>query len=230
MAKNKGFDSEHRPDYLPEQDPNIDIESNLFPEIKVLQALSPELDEDEEKYVPNAKAGDLLVTTNPPRLVKGSEGIQFIPLATRKKWYEFVPRSHGGGFVADYNSKSEMEDGYTKGNDITVSVEILCLLQQGEGPNEPSPVVMLRFNTPTKMAPARKFKEFVERYKTLNGLIFKVTAVKQQNKQQQTFYNFKVEPVGWVPKELYSHVQQIVGEETPAFLTAPDSDQDGLDI
>lgn len=85
-----------------EHQSNSDI---AIPFINVLQALSPQL--DGEGAVPGAKQG-MFFNTVTQKLTEGKVGILFVPGTTRQQFIEWVPRAHGGGFVAAHLPNSEV--------------------------------------------------------------------------------------------------------------------------
>lgn len=82
-------------------------EDNLLPMIIVLQAQSPACDPGHQSYVPGAERGAFLLKNSPVPVVKGKEGILFIPAAMEMAWVEWRPRTAGGGFVAKHKAPPE---------------------------------------------------------------------------------------------------------------------------
>lgn len=82
-----------------------DASDYILPSIKILQPLSPQVQEGVNQ-VPGAKAGDLMLGHD---LIAGKEGIWFQPAAMEDVWFEFQPREQGGGFVASHPFTSEGE-------------------------------------------------------------------------------------------------------------------------
>ncbi len=80
---------------------NVTSKDFKIPIVRVLQAMSPEVDEDNPKYVEGSKAGSLY-NISTKEAFDGKEGIWVIPCAYHKKWVEFVPRDLGGGYVDEY--------------------------------------------------------------------------------------------------------------------------------
>jgi hypothetical protein len=208
-----------RPDYVEEQDVHAPVDSgNLLPVVKLMQALSPELDKADERYVEGAEVGDIVVVDGADKYVFGGEaGIRIIPIIVRKQWVEWVPRKMGGGFVAAYNTKEEMEAGVTKGNEVQVSIDYLCVTPElVEGELKP---VVLQFNSATKLGVARSFAEMIKKFRTMIGVSYIVHSVRKTNRQRQVYYNFGIRHEGWVQKELYTTVQAIQAENQGFFLS-----------
>jgi len=81
---------------------NISRDELLIPFIRILQPLSPEVNETESKYVEGAKAG-ALINTATSELFDGKKGVLFIPVSRTHTFGEFVPRNSGGGFKGVWN-------------------------------------------------------------------------------------------------------------------------------
>jgi hypothetical protein len=80
-------------------------EDNLVPLIYVLQSNSPQVIPRNPKQVEGAAAGDiwLKAMSSEDSVIRGDEGMWFIPVWFAKSCIEWVPRSAGGGFVARHN-------------------------------------------------------------------------------------------------------------------------------
>lgn len=222
------FDTASRPDHVTEDDVNPETEGGGFPPtLKLMQNLSPELDEDEEKHIPDAEAGDLVVDDGTTQtLFDGKEGITFIPLLSRKRWNEWVPRKRGGGFVASYASKEEAEAYFSPGNELNVAIEYLCTTNEVDSEGNYT-ALLIQFNSPTKMAVARALATYIKEYKTMYGVAYQIKSKKQTNKAGQKFFNFEITPRGWLKEQLYSTVQALQLENTEPFVNQPSFLPDG---
>lgn len=79
---------------------NADSDSFAIPFLKLLQKMSPEVDEDNAGYIQGAKAGMLLNTvTN--RLLDGKLGFDIIPCAYRRSYVQWGGREGDGGFKGE---------------------------------------------------------------------------------------------------------------------------------
>jgi len=79
-----------------------DQSDNVVPIIRILQALSPQVQKRNNEYIDGAEQGDLLLRNAADPIVKGEEGIFFQPCYFRKDWVEWVPRESGGGMAGRY--------------------------------------------------------------------------------------------------------------------------------
>lgn len=206
----------NRPDYIQEEEYKLpEQESSFYPRIKLIQALSPEMDDTSEKYIPAAVSGQLLIETNPPTLISPEEGIVVVPFLVKKRWAEYVPKKQGGGFVASYDSREEMEAGYTQGNDVQVVIEYLCMVPDTQE------IFVVPFGSVTALGVAKRWGGFIEQYKTLNGVMYKLSSKTQKNKAGQPYKVMTVEPVGWASKRLVDLTREAIAQNEQRFLPAP---------
>jgi hypothetical protein len=87
-------------------------EDNLVPLVYVLQPLSPQV-MDGPAFIEGAKPGDIWLKNASDPIIKGRDGIWFMPCLMYQKWTEWVPRNRGGGFVGsyDYNGRDSLPNG-----------------------------------------------------------------------------------------------------------------------
>lgn len=191
-----------RPDFIPKEEYDLPTDDMMTPQIKIMQSISPELIPQDPKFVPGAAAGMLLFdATN--QLFPGDVGIEFIPLAVRKYYSEWLPRNQGGGFVANYQSREEMEEKMTPGNEITAVIEYTVYVPEIEQ------TAAIRFNSATKYQIARALAKFIQDAQTMVGRTYRLTTIPRQNKNKQWYYNFNIVPGEWVDKETYDICKQM---------------------
>jgi len=208
----------NRPKHIANEDVQAPTDDqSFFPKLKVLQALSPECTKGDEKFIPSASPGMLLITLSNPELLDGDEGIEVVLLECRKRYVEYIPRTKGGGFVASYDTHEDMEAKFEKGNDIQTTIDYLCVAADTMEDDEPV-VFIISLDTISKMAISRKIAGFVEQYKTLSGIKYKVTAVLARNKQNQPYYNFGIVTMGWLDKGQYNKVLEHQATNQQQFL------------
>jgi len=193
-----------------------------YPVVKLMQALSPELDDSDSKFISDASQGDIVVTDGASStVIDGQEGFKFAPVLVRKVWNEWIPRKQGGGFVASYNSREEMEVGFTAGNEIVISIDYLIATNELSNDKELD-LLLLQFNSATKMARAREMAGSISKYKTMEGVTYHLTSMAQKNKAGQKFYNFMISPVGWTAKPILDQLKDLQVEAGQKFLPEPD--------
>lgn len=72
-----------------------------IPFIQILQSLSPQCVEGDPEYMEGARPGMFLNTVTKELTPK--DGFEFIPIAYKDSFVEWVPRNQGGGFVREYS-------------------------------------------------------------------------------------------------------------------------------
>jgi hypothetical protein len=177
-----------RPDFLPKK--KYDIPVDLIPSIKIIQSLSPERLSDDDKYISGAQEG-MLFHSETRQLWDGKDGLTVVPLEVRKSYVEWIPRNQGGGFVASYATREEMEAGYKQGHEVQIVVEFLCVLPDNS-------VAIIRFDTPSKLGIARKFAGLIKQAETMHGARYLIGSVLKKNRAGQPYYNFTVSFKEWV--------------------------------
>ena len=90
-----------------------------IPFLKVLQPLSPELDESDAKFIPDAKQGEFLNSVTSQRY-GGKEGLLFVPCYYERKQLRWGARAGGGGFKGEL---SELEVAQAREKNLLVNFE-----------------------------------------------------------------------------------------------------------
>jgi hypothetical protein len=86
---------------------NVGTKDLAIPFLSILQALSPQLDENNGKYVEGAKQGCILNSAL-GRVYGREEGIYVVPCGFQSRLVEWTPRESGGGFVAEHPTDSDL--------------------------------------------------------------------------------------------------------------------------
>lgn len=84
-----------------------------MPFLRVVQAMSPELNKKESAYIEGVNQGDIFNTVT-RQYWKGDEGVMVIPVYYQLKYLEFVPRTAGGGFVGEINPQDPQLQGVVR--------------------------------------------------------------------------------------------------------------------
>ena len=79
---------------------NLSTEDMQIPFIRILQALSPQLNKQDSLYIKGAEQGDIFNTVS-QQVFKSDEGVIVVPCFFEKKFLEFALRSSGGGFIRE---------------------------------------------------------------------------------------------------------------------------------
>lgn len=108
-----------------------------LPFLRLLQSLSPQLSRSEASYVAQARAGDFLnsVTND---LFTSEDGVRVVHCFFTKVYIEWRKRINGGGFVAQYNSKTDAVEQADPDNDIVDTCNHYVLVEGKDGTWSPA--------------------------------------------------------------------------------------------
>ena len=80
---------------------NLTADDLTIPRLKILQALSPEVNKRDGKYVDGAAAGDIINTVT-SELYTEETGCVVIPVTYKRMFLEWQPRESGGGLIQQH--------------------------------------------------------------------------------------------------------------------------------
>lgn len=146
-----------------------------IPFVRILQKLSPEVDEESSDYLEGAKPG-MLLNTATGKLYDAKEGIVIIPVRYQRELTEWKPRESGGGMVAYYGTDlsplaraKKNEKGKpvtTDGNNLVESGTYYCLLfNPADGSYEQVIIGMSSSN----FKPARAWNTMIKNLRVSDG-------------------------------------------------------------
>jgi hypothetical protein len=212
----------------------LDKDSYAIPRIALIEKLSPELEEDAPEFLPDAKPG-LLVNKVMGEVYPGP--ILVIPVLRRRVYLEWVPRSQGGGFVAEHNvtdgaelmkqtQRSEKNyDILPSGNELHNVLEFYILASSDEGETwEPAILSMSR----TRMAEGKKWNMRIDAFSrggtkiTPLAQVYELGTAKRDNPEGVS-YVYKVGAGQFLPEVVANDA--LVFQQAHDFLEAVKSGQ-----
>ena len=206
METQYGF-SDDRPDFLPADSvkgqENITADDLIIPRLGLVQDLSPQRKANKPEYIEGADSGMLF--NNVTSELYGST-INFVPVYFRKEWCIWKLQSAGGGFFGAHTSEALAMEAFQDA-DYDDEYEIVdmaqhfgMVLHENRRPEEivismskSKMKVNRQLNTLVKMAGGDRFSR-----------VYKISAVEDQNKEGQDYYNFGVAPIGYVSEPVYN--------------------------
>ena len=120
---------------------NITSEDLTIPRLKILQALSPEVNKRDGKYVDGASAGDVINTVT-SKLYNEDNELVVLPVSYKRLFLEWQPRENGGGLVAQHEDQAILskttknhigQDVLQNGNYIQTSANHFVLVLNKDG-------------------------------------------------------------------------------------------------
>lgn len=85
---------------------DMGMDDVAVPYLYILQTNSPQVNEDDDRYVDGARPGMFYNNVDNKVYDGRDKGITVIPCAYERKYVEWVPRDSGGGYVADHDIDS----------------------------------------------------------------------------------------------------------------------------
>ena len=214
-----------------------------IPFIRVLQALSPQLNKNKPEFIKGASNGDIYNTVT-AEYWAGGDGITVIPVYQETKYLEFVPRTQGGGYKgerhpSDPDLQSTHREGSKEllpyGNELVKSDQHFCLILADDGSYQPAIIDMKA----TALKVSRRWKTQIAMQKVkspkgqmitpaLYATMWKLAAVEESN-DQGSWYNWSVEKVGLVQSsELFREAKALrESVSSGAMKAAADPDRQG---
>jgi len=195
---------------------SFDSSEMQIPFIRVLQALSPQLNKKKPEHIEGAEQGDMFNTvTN--QYWSGEEGIIVVPCYQSVKYLEFVPRDLGGGFKGELpandpllqqTQRSGSKEILPNGNELVKSDQNFCLVLDEDGSYQPAVVDMKS----TQLKVSRRWKTQIAMQKVNDpkrGMItpanfttkWKLTTTEETN-DQGSWNNYQLENQGFADKEI----------------------------
>ena len=120
---------------------NITSEDLTIPRLKILQALSPEVNKRDGKYVDGASAGDVINTVT-SKLYNEDNELVVLPVSYKRLFLEWQPRESGGGLMAQHEDQAILskttknqigQDMLDNGNYIQTSANHFVLVLNSDG-------------------------------------------------------------------------------------------------
>jgi hypothetical protein len=192
---------------------NFTTDDMQIPFIRILQALSPQLNKQDSMYIQGAEQGDIFNTVS-QQVYKSEQGVFVVPCYFEKKFLEFALRSSGGGFIRELSS-DDRDIGLTtregaaevlpSGNELVRTHQHLVMVMDTET-KLASPAVLDMKKTQLKVS--RRWNTMKNGIRLpsgkpmpLYGTAWLIKTVAESN-DQGSWYNYKIDRETTVTKEL----------------------------
>jgi hypothetical protein len=180
---------------------NVTVADIAIPRLEIVQALSPAIKRSDPGYIPGAEQG--MLNNSASRELYG-EKVWVVPVYFTKQYLLWREQKLGGGFAGAFNSaeeaQAEMENrdlGPEEWQAIDTP-QYLCLLMNG------SKVTEVMVSMPrTKAKVSRQWQALIRLAEgDMFSRVYEIGTTEQQ-KDNNTFWNFTVKLLGYPPKPLY---------------------------
>lgn len=193
-----------------------------IPFVRLLQALSPQLNKKKAEYIDGASSGDAFNNVT-GQYWDGEQGLTVIPCYQTTKYLEFTPREMGGGFRGEINpnnpvlqqtTRSGSKEILPNGNELVKSDQHFCLIVDEDGGYQPAVIDMKS----TQLKVSRRWKTQIAMQKVtlpdgrkvtppVFATMWKLRSVEESN-DQGSWSNWAVEKVGLVEdRNLYQEAR-----------------------
>ncbi len=191
----------------------FDSSEMQIPFVRVLQALSPQLNKKKPEYIEGAASGDMFNTVTNQHWA-GEDGVVVIPCFQTTKYLEFIPREQGGGFrgeipandpILTRTSRDGAKEILPTGNELVKSDQHYCLLVDEDGSFQPVVIDMKS----TQLKVSRRWKTQIAMQKVKHpksgqmitppvyATMWKLTTTEESN-DRGDWSNYQIEKVGLV--------------------------------
>ena len=191
----------------------FDSSEMQIPFLRVLQALSPQLNKKKAEFIEGAASGDMFNTVSNQHW-DGEEGVVLIPCFQTTKYLEFTPREQGGGYrgeipandpVLQRTTRNGAKEILPTGNELVKSDQHYCLVVDEDGGFQPVVVDMKS----TQLKVSRRWKTQIAMQKIKHpktgqmitppvyATMWKLTTTEESN-DQGSWANYQIEKVGLV--------------------------------
>jgi len=208
---------DNRPDWMKADDnmgnENVSTNDLIIPRLQIIQDLSPQGKKNKPEYIDGAEVGMVFNTVSN---VLYDTPMQFIPVHFAVEYNVWKDQKSGGGFFGSFESQADAEaevvkqvnSGEVRNGELEVVDTYVhyVLIKTPSGFEEAvismsksQAKVSRQFNTMVKMAGGARFSR-----------VYALSVVEDQNKAGQEYYNWKINPVGFVGSEAeYEHAKSV---------------------
>ena len=183
------------------------------PFIRILQALSPQLNKKKPEFIEGASSSDMYNTVTGQHW-DGEEGLVVVPCYQTTRYLEFVPRDMGGGFKGEIAPNDSILQRTTRegskeilphGNELVKSDQHYCLVLDAEGGFQPAVIdmkssqlkVSRRWKTKIAMQKIKHPKTGAQVTPAVYATMWRLTTTEESN-DQGSWANWTLEKVGLV--------------------------------
>lgn len=205
--------SDTLPDYLKQGNrgaENVGTEDMIVPRIELIQALSPVRKKSDPAYIEGAEEG--MLYNNVTRALYGTE-VVVIPVYYTKQFLVWKDRKLGGGgsngfrgaFATEVAARDAIAQLAEEGLDVADTAQHFVLVRNGEDWQEA--VVSM---SKSKIKVSKRWNSLMRLTNTDSfSRAYKLSSTVETNARNESYYNFNIAALGFVPKDLYQRAEKL---------------------
>lgn len=211
--------AKERPSHLAIQSPGKPTRGNegvttadiIIPRVEIVQDLSPVRKKADPAYIDGAEEGMLYNSVT--RQLYGNSVI-VVPVLFRKEYLIWKDRKKGGGFRGAFGDEAAARAALEQLPDaadcaVKDTGQHFCLLIGTSGGARRSEEVVVSMSS-SKMKVSRQWNSLIritgeDRF----ARAYKLSVTPETNSQNQSYFNFKVEALGYTPEEVYKEAEAL---------------------
>ena len=223
-----------KPEYIKKQE-DLNIEKaggSYIPSISVLSTQAKQINKQDDKYIKGAEAGDLIITSPNPVLIKADKGMEIIPALYRPPYYivwshlnvhkldKLGNRKGAGSRTEKHGEYETMEEALANcTNDTMVPVKTIDYLvfspsYVSKDNQEP---IILRFDKPSNYRLADDFGETLNEKGNVSAIKWRLTSDYIKN-VDNPYYTFKFDPIEYSKPKDFEAITELAKVVKPGFL------------
>jgi len=189
---------------------NVTTDDMIIPRIELVQALSPARKKTDAAYIEGAEEG--MLYNNVTRELYG-EGVSVVPVYYTKQFLVWKDRKSGGGgsngFRGAFASEALARDAITQlaeeGLEVSDTAQHFVLVKCGDAWQE-AVISMAK----SKMKVSKRWNSLIRMTNTDSfSRAYKLSAVTETNARNESYFNFGITPLGFVPKDVYDRAEKL---------------------
>lgn len=201
----------------------------VIPRVEIVQDLSPCRKKGDPAYITGAEEGMMYNTVT--RQLYGSN-VVVVPVLFRKEYLIWKDRKKGGGFRGAFPDEATARHALQQMEDaadcaIKDTGQHFCLLLSRENGVNRSEEVVVSMSS-SKMKVSRQWNSLIritgeDRF----ARAYKLSVTPETNSQNQSYFNFKVEPIGYAPEWAYKSAEALYSSVSAGRVIQADRSDDG---
>lgn len=204
-----------RPDWMGDSgrgNDNVGVQDLAIPRIDIIQDLSPQHKESKPEYIEGAKPGMAFNTVTGKLYGKQ---VFVVPVFYRGEYVIWKDQDHGGGFRGAFPTIAEAEEELAKLDDaalceiVETKQQFVLVVHPESTVDEPVLEQAVMSMSKSKLKPNRTWNTMIQTSGNDRfSRMYKLSAVEAKNANNQDYYNWRVDQLGFVTEAIYKAAEK----------------------